>query len=154
MIFISHRGNLNGVISHRENAPDYVDEALKLGFECEVDLRMKDNIPCLGHDTPDHPVTIEWLTERKGGLWVHVKEYSALVWLMENCPNNKFFCHESDKFTLVSNGWVWSHDLDNRMTNKCVIPLLSKESVATYNQNGFGAVCSDFVFECLNKFSK
>jgi hypothetical protein len=39
------------------------------------------------------------------------------------------------------------------MTDKCVIPLLSKESIDAYNAPPtFGAVCSDFVFDCMNKF--
>lgn len=152
MIFISHRGNLNGVIPHRENTPEYIDEAIKQGFDCEIDLRMKDDAPFLGHDTPDHPINAEWLIDRRGSLWIHVKEYSALIWLMKNCPQCKFFCHESDKFTLVSNGWIWSHDLTNPMIRKCVIPLLSKESVKDYLQTGFGAVCSDYVYDCVNKF--
>lgn len=152
MIYISHRGNLNGVLTARENTPDYIDEAIKLGFDCEIDLRMKEGQPHLGHDTPDYAITADWLRARRGMLWIHVKEYAALVWLMKQDFKSQFFCHESDRFTLVSNGWIWSHDLTNPMTEKCVIPLLSKDSVETYSQTGFGAVCSDYVFDCVNKF--
>jgi hypothetical protein len=39
------------------------------------------------------------------------------------------------------------------MTEKCVVPLLSKESIEAYSQEPtFGAVCSDFVFDCMEKF--
>lgn len=152
-VFISHRGNIDGVNPDRENSPDYIDEALKVGFDCEIDLRMKGGDPHLGHDTPDYPITAAWIRERIDALWIHVKEYEALVWLMDNCPEATFFCHEADRFTLLSNGWVWSHDLSNRMTDRCVIPLLSKESVADYGQVGFGAVCSDHIYDCVSKFS-
>ncbi len=154
MIYISHRGNIDGVDPTRENRLDYIEDAIGMGFDCEIDLRIKNGEPHLGHDTPDYRVTAEWLKENKNRLWIHVKEYAALVWLMEHCPHCTFFCHESDKFTLVSNGWVWSHDLTNPMTEKCVIPLLSKESVISYEQTGFGAVCSDYLLDCVKKFGR
>lgn len=153
-IFISHRGNLNGVIAERENSPDYIDECLDQGFDCEIDLRMKDGVPHLGHDTPDHPISVTWLYRRINRLWIHVKEYDALIWLIGYCPEATYFCHEGDKYTLVSNGMIWSHDLENKMTEDCVVPLLSKESVDSYGQNEFGAVCSDFIYDCVAKFSK
>ena len=152
MIFISHRGNLNGVNPERENSPAYIDETLDKGFDCEIDLRMKDGVPYLGHDTPDYTVTVEWIRKRWNHLWIHVKEYEALIWLMKNCSDTNYFCHESDRYTLVSNGYIWSHDLKNVMTNRCIIPLLSKESVAEYKQNGFYAVCSDYIYDCVEKF--
>lgn len=152
MIYISHRGNLNGIIHERENSPAYIQECIDAGYECEIDLRMKDGVPHLGHDTPDHPVSVEWLGSRADMLWIHVKEYEALVWLMEHLPSAKFFCHEGDRYTLTSNGWVWSHDLHNLMTSKCIVPLLSKESVQSYSQNGFGAVCSDYILDCVEKW--
>ena len=152
MIYISHRGNLNGIIHERENAPDYIQECLDAGYECEIDLRMQHGVPHLGHDTPDYPVSVDWLQSRAYRLWIHVKEYEALVWLMEHLPFAKFFCHEGDRYTLTSNGWVWSHDLQNTMTSKCIVPLLSKESVQSYEQSGFGAVCSDYIIDCVEKW--
>ena len=154
MIYISHRGNLNGVNHSRENSPTYIDVCINKGFHCEIDLRMKDGVPHLGHDTADYPVTISWLQDRTMWLWIHVKEYEALMWLMKTMPWANYFCHESDKYTLVSNGMVWCHDLTNQMNANCVIPLLSKESVESYGQTGFGAVCSDFIYDCVAKFNK
>lgn len=151
MIFISHRGNLDGVNPDRENSPDYIMECLNEGFHCEVDLRMKDGKPHLGHDRADYRTNAEFLRDSR--LWIHVKEYDALVWLKENCPTSKYFCHESDKYTLVSNGMIWSHDLTNAMNSFCVIPLLSREEVKSYDQTGFGAVCSDYILDCVRKFS-
>ena len=37
MKFISHRGNLNGPIEEYENHPEYILEALKKGFNVEID---------------------------------------------------------------------------------------------------------------------
>jgi hypothetical protein len=154
VIFISHRGNLDGVNPERENSPSYIEECLEKGFHCEIDLRMKDGIPHLGHDTSDHPITAEWIMKRWYYLWIHIKEYEALIWLMKNCPSTNYFCHEYDRYTLVSNGTIWSHDLTNPMTDRCIIPLLSKEAVAEYNQDEFYAVCSDYIYDCVRKFKK
>jgi len=48
--FISHRGNLAGPMPEFENRPDYIDNALDLGFDVEVDLWSYDNKFFLGHD--------------------------------------------------------------------------------------------------------
>ena len=71
MIFISHRGNLDGLNPDRENSPDYIDEAIKLGFDVEVDVRTKDGQLWLGHDEPQYKdvvigETVKTLVTRKG----------------------------------------------------------------------------------------
>ena len=38
MHFISHRGNLNGPDLQNENNPIYVQNAVNLGFEVEIDI--------------------------------------------------------------------------------------------------------------------
>ena len=38
MIFISHRGNLEGPNPERENNPDYISEALERVYSVEVDV--------------------------------------------------------------------------------------------------------------------
>ena len=38
MRFISHRGNINGIIVERENEPSYIQEAIDLGYDVEVEL--------------------------------------------------------------------------------------------------------------------
>ena len=39
MILIAHRGNTIGPNIEKENHPDYIDEAIKKGFDVEVDIR-------------------------------------------------------------------------------------------------------------------
>jgi hypothetical protein len=38
MIYISHRGNIDGKKPHLENNPTYIDEAIDLGYDVEIDL--------------------------------------------------------------------------------------------------------------------
>jgi len=151
MILISHRGNLEGEWAEKENSPDYIDRAIELGYDIEVDLCSKDGKLWLGHDRPQYKISIVWLLRRKKNLWIHVKDYGALVRIMRT--KLKFFCHEQDKYTLTSNGYIWSHDLTNKVNDKCIIPLLSSESVSSYDQKGFYAVCSDYIYECEEKFN-
>lgn len=151
MKIISHRGNISGPDHSHENTVEQIQKCIDLGYDVEIDLRMRNGAPHLGHDSADHEVAADWLRERQSNLWIHVKEYSALVWLMSEVPTANFFCHESDRYTLVSNGKVWCHDLTNVMTDKCVIPLLSLEQVQSYdfkNQGSLYAVCTDYVREC------
>jgi hypothetical protein len=43
MIYISHRGNIDGKKPHLENSPSYIDEAIELGYDVEVDLWFVDD---------------------------------------------------------------------------------------------------------------
>ncbi len=144
MILISHRGNVDGVKQHRENTLSYIEEAIQLGYDVEIDLRVKGGKTFLGHDTPDHPVSLEWLEERKHKLWIHAKDVHALVFCKEN--NLKYFFHEKEEQTLISNGLIWTHDLDN-VTRYSVIPLISdKLNLKDFSKfKNCHAICSDFV---------
>ena len=61
MIIIAHRGNVDGPNPERENSPDYIDEALSMGYDVEIDLRSKDKQLFLGHDKPQYPLKLGWL---------------------------------------------------------------------------------------------
>ena len=64
MILISHRGNINTVNLERENTKSYIQEAIDLGYDVEIDVRYADDKFWLGHDEPDYEVELEWLLER------------------------------------------------------------------------------------------
>ena len=38
MILIAHRGNVNGKNPERENTIEYIEEAIKKGYHCEIDI--------------------------------------------------------------------------------------------------------------------
>jgi hypothetical protein len=50
MILISHRGNINGKQPSKENHPLYIFEAIKQGFQVEIDVWFIDGKFKLGHD--------------------------------------------------------------------------------------------------------
>jgi hypothetical protein len=150
MRYIAHRGNVDGIDLERENRPEYIDTAISLGYDVEIDLRTKGRSLYLGHDDPQYPVSLDWLLDRRNNLWIHAKDYESLKTLSRT--NLQYFYHTSESYTLTSNGYIWSHDFANKMNNMCIVPLLSKEEVEEYDQTEFFAVCSDFILDCEKKF--
>ena len=59
MKYIAHRGNLNGPNRLLENKPDYLNVALSLGYDVEVDVWFIDGKFFLGHDRPDYEIDIQ-----------------------------------------------------------------------------------------------
>jgi hypothetical protein len=105
MKWIAHRGNVDGKKEHFENHPSYIDEALNLGYDAEVDIWVKDNILFLGHDVPEYIITQQWLEQRADKLWIHCKNSNAIEWF-NSVDGFNYFWHENDDYTLLSNGKV------------------------------------------------
>jgi len=145
MKIISHRGNIRGPRPDRENAPSYIDCAIKLGLEVEIDLRYMEEKYFLGHDTPDYEVSERWLRERKDSLWIHCKNLSASNRLQELDMGALFFCHTSDPYILTSNGCLWVHDLSSDLTSRCIVPLMDKGSLEKFRGPSTYAICTDEV---------
>jgi hypothetical protein len=52
-----------------ENSPDYIDKAISLGFDVEVDVRLVEGEIWLGHDQPQYKVDLQFLLDRLNNLW-------------------------------------------------------------------------------------
>lgn len=153
MKIISHRANISGIDIERENNPKYIDQCIAMGFNVEIDLRMISNKLYLGHDVAQYEINSEWLIARKDFLLVHIKELEALYFILEQKLDIVYFCHTNDDFTSISNGMIWCHNLNLKMNNKCIIPLLSSEQIDTFNQFDMYAICSDYIYKAKDKFS-
>jgi len=105
MYIIAHRGNVDGPNPERENSPDYIDEALKLGYDVEVDLRSKNGELYLGHDNPQYPVNLEWLQRNQEKLWIHCKDRESLEYCSSVDFNLHYFYHDTDAYVLTSKGY-------------------------------------------------
>jgi hypothetical protein len=105
MIIISHRGNISGPVPDMENHPDYIREALKLGYECEIDVWYQDDEWWLGHDEPVYDVGKSFL--RKDKLWCHAKNLEALDGMLNDSIH--CFWHQDDDYTLTSKGYIWTY---------------------------------------------
>jgi len=137
MILIAHRGNTSGKNEKRENTISYIEEALKKGYHCEIDLCKFDGEKFyLGHDEPGEAVSLEWLGSRN--VWCHAKEYKtleALVTLGVHC-----FWHESDKYTITSQGWIWAYP--GQPGGQYTIAV-HPEKLTSEEVEKFAGVCSD-----------
>jgi hypothetical protein len=145
MKIISHRGNLNGPLVDRENDPLYIDEAIALGFDVEVDVRLIDDKVYLGHDDPDHEVSLSWLFERRYNLWIHCKNLEAAYGLSGHL---RCFCSESDPFCFITQGFLWLNDVTIEPKINTVVPLLGIDDIKDYNFMGKPwGVCTDYPME-------
>ena len=137
MILISHRGNILGRKKQLENNPNYIENALKLGYDVEVDVWSIDKQFYLGHDKPQYKIERSFLQNKK--LWCHAKNIEAFYRMIDD----KIHCffHDQDDVALTSRGYFWSSS-ENKMTSKsiCVMPSNSQN----LPKNILG-VCSDYV---------
>ena len=135
MILISHRGNILGRKKQLENNPNYIDNALKLGYNVEIDVWSVDKQFYLGHDKPQYKIKRSFLQNKK--LWCHAKNIEAFYRMIDD----KIHCffHDKDKVALTSRGYFWSA-FEDEMTSKsiCVMPPSSRNL-----PKNIAGVCSD-----------
>ena len=116
MIWISHRGNINGKFESYENEPNYIDNAISEGYDVEIDVWYKDGILWLGHDTPQYSFhkDMTWFKDRIHKLMIHCKNPEAASFfyfenqkfVKEGHPGYHYFCHETDTIALTSKGYM------------------------------------------------
>lgn len=138
MLKIAHRGNLEGPNQRFENEPSYIIEALKEGFDVEVDVWLIENKLYLGHDIAEYLVGLNFLKNDK--FWCHCKNIEALQFLMKN--NIRCFFHDTDDATLTSDGYIWTYPGKHLTENSiCVMPERSNWNIP----KDIAGVCSDYV---------
>lgn len=140
MIKISHRGNTSGPIKDLENRPEYLLNAISLGFEVEVDVWVLDGIMYFGHDTAQYIVEPSIFYRLVNHSWFHCKNIEALHHFINMHPTSRFFWHQQDDYTLTSNGYIWAYP-GKEITNKTIIVDLEGFRDVT---GAFG-LCSDFL---------
>lgn len=140
MILISHRGNINGRVPDSENNPDYIDAALNLGYDVEVDVWMMGDGLWLGHDSPQYKVEQEWFDQRRDRLWIHCKNITAFEWFNFLWSFNHFW-HETDTVTLTSKGFSWAYPGKQPVKGSiAVMPELNDDDISEC----YG-ICSDTI---------
>lgn len=144
MIYISHRGNINGRIEEAENKPEYIEDTIRLGFDVEIDVWFINGEWFLGHDEPQYQIDLEWIDKRSDRLWVHCKNIEAVEYFYENeddCKEINWFWHEGDTLTLTSYGYVWAYPGKQPIKKSiAVMPELNKDDVSHCV-----GICSDFI---------
>lgn len=146
MKIISHRGNLYGPNKNYENTIESINKCLDLNFDVEIDVWFINNKLYLGHDQPQNNVNLDFLKNDK--FWCHAKNLDSLHFMLDN--NIKCFWHENDKFTITSNGIIWTFP-GNMLTSRsiCVMPETQKVNFEDI-KNLYG-ICTDYPINYLEK---
>ena len=140
MILIAHRGNIFGKEVDFENKPEYIDAAIRQGYEVEVDVRMHKQRLYLGHKEPQHEVEKEYLLNKK--IWCHCKDLDAFYSLYQigaHC-----FWHTGDDIILTSKGVIWTFPKKRLLPGSvCVLPELGYFGIIEQ----CSGICSDHISE-------
>ena len=136
MKIISHRGNLVGQDISWENHPDYIKAAVSIGFDVEIDVWYISGTLFLGHDSPQYSINENFLKDLP--LWCHAKNIEALEYMVN--ANLHCFWHETDKFTLTSEGIIWTYP--GQITGNHSV-IVTNEPLST---NKIFGVCTDYPF--------
>jgi len=149
MILISHRGNTHGIVDDRENSPDYIEEAIKLGFNVEIDVWVISDEIFLGHDYPTYKIKHDWLLSLIDKLWIHCKNIGAIEYFNSHNYFN-YFWHENDTLTLTSGGFIWAYPGKQPIRNSiAVLPELNKDDISYCL-----GICSDFIYQYKEMISE
>lgn len=142
MILISHRGNTNGKNLKLENSIEYIEQAITMGYEVEVDIWIEDGKLYTGHDSPVYETSLDWIFSNKLKLWLHCKNIDALEFLKNTNSKLNYFWHQNDDVTITSLGYFWTYPGKKLTKNSiCVLPELLKSE----NINISAGICSDFI---------
>lgn len=150
MRLISHRGNTSGPNPSRENEPSYIIEAIRFGYEVEIDVWFDQGKFKLGHDEPQYNIPLSLFEDYHSKLWIHAKNAEAIHQLVRIDPTSTYlhyFWHEEDDFTLTSRGYIWT--FPGKLlsySSICVMPELGYEG----DLNEVGGICSDNIVEYRN----
>jgi hypothetical protein len=146
MNLIAHRGNITGRIEEDENRPQYIDDAISMGYDVEIDIRKVGDDLFLGHDTPQYKVDYNWLIDRKDKLWIHCKNVEAMEWFDSNREFN-YFWHEKDTVTLTSNGSIWAFPGKQPIKNSiAILPEIFNDNISQCR-----GICSDYIQQYKTK---
>jgi hypothetical protein len=139
MKIIAHRGNLHGPNRNTENKPETIEQAIRAGFDCEIDVWYIRDTYYLGHDYPETPIPFAFLQDYSHHLWIHCKHIDSLVMLKDtfNC-----FYHDKDIYTLTSKGYIWGN-INSPCHPLAVQVMPEKSGVLSHRCYG---ICTDYPF--------
>lgn len=146
MRIISHRGNTIGPNPARENDPEYLKEAIALGYDAEVDIWYHDGQLFTGHDGPRYIFEDSDFRSMISRLWLHCKNAEAIEYLGEHFLRPNFFWHQSDDYTLTSWGYSWTYP-NLKPTKKSIAVLPEIFNASRNDLIGFWGVCTDYPIE-------
>ena len=142
MRLISHRGNINGPRPEKENEPAYIQGAIALGYDVEIDVWNIGGNWFLGHDEPTYSIDIEFLRDER--LLCHATNLPALH-LMINEEEIHCFWHQEDHYTITSENYILSYP-GYSTSGKDTICMKAEYHDLNTIKNCY-AVCSDYIIQ-------
>ena len=132
MILISNYGNVNG-IETKQNTPDYVENAIRMGYHCRIDILYSDQLYI-----NNYPITLDFILKYHKKLWICCMNIEALKYLLE------FECfHIWYKDEMLTNyGYIWNSPIS---TKKAIYVMNSMESIKNIQITCGHAICSDYI---------
>lgn len=147
MKLISHRGNLYGPNPSMENKPEYINSALKSGYDVEVDAWLLSDGIYLGHNEPLYKINRYFLQNQR--IWTHCKDINSYLELSKYSNINCFF-QSNEKIVKTTGGYLWAHSDCKNFNNKTIIVNL--DHLEDNSFDAFG-ICSDYVGEQNSNFT-
>ena len=156
MKLISHRGNIDQINSELENSPKYILDAIKSGYDVEIDLWLKNEDLLLGHDFGKFKINEDFISDIMDSLWIHAKNDEALFYLNKSSYKYNFFWHDTDNFIFTSQKYIWTHFKTNilyfkndyTVGNNTILVMPERIDIFDMNEikkkNYFG-ICSDLI---------
>jgi hypothetical protein len=160
---ISHRGNLTGPDSDKENTESYLIEALNMGFDIEFDIWYISKF-WLGHDSPlksfSTDTLLHWSTMYMNqNFYVHCKNMWALEEMIKISKRNIIpFFHDVDQCILLKDNTIWVHPsaVHSSLTRENCIAVYSTCKTVKYDINydidfeRFHGICTDYPLTLRN----
>jgi hypothetical protein len=146
MRVIAHRGNVDGPDSENENKYTFIQSALDLGFDVEIDVWVVDSNIYLGHDKPQYALEKSSVADIGDRGWFHCKNLEALEYFKDNLNSLNYFWHQSDDYTITSNGYFWTYPGKSIGSQSIIVlPEIIEENdvVKMLEKKPYG-ICTDY----------
>lgn len=146
MRIIAHRGNINGPDHENENKFSHIESALDLGFDVEVDVWVIDGRILFGHDKPQYSVKKASVVDIGPNGWFHCKNLEALKYFKDNLNSLNYFWHQSDDYTITSNGYFWTYPGKSIGTDSILVmpEIVDSQLILPMLANKPYGICTDY----------
>ncbi len=141
LMFIAHRGNVDGIDKQRGNTEAYVLDALAQGYHTEVDVWCRENRFYLGHDGPTQEIEVDFLLQ--AGIWCHAKDPQTMQELIDTGVH--CFFQAEDDVALTSHGFLWTHSRCGVVTPRSILTIVEFDESRIDDVWAAAGICSDHV---------
>jgi len=150
MLFISHRGNLNGKNKDIENNPIYINEIIKK-YNVEIDVWKTNDGLFLGHDLPQYKIDEEFLVDNKDKFIIHCKNDDALFYLKNNQLH--IFYHTNDEFTISNKNIIMVNPNSKTIYNEGILMMPEMSNYSLKEIFLFNGIISDNILFYENYYN-